>query len=151
MSVAVIDRNDVVLRGRMSAPAEIRTLPSGDTLLSFRLVVRRREPRARGQSVDVLTCITYDRALQRRAALWQPGDVVEVEGALQRRFWRTGTGTASVCEVHCRRGRRAPGGGAGSTERAACPLPSARQSARGRSTNPVRGFGRNRVDLRGMR
>ena len=78
MSVAVIDRNDVVLRGRMSAPAEIRTLPSGDTLLTFRLVVRRPEPRARGQSVDVLTCITYDRSLQRRAAAWQPGDIVEV-------------------------------------------------------------------------
>ena len=81
MSVAVIDRNDVVLRGRMSAPAEIRTLPSGDPLLTFRLVVRRPEPRARGQSVDVLTCITYDRGLQRRAALWQPGDVAAVARA----------------------------------------------------------------------
>jgi single-strand DNA-binding protein len=119
MSVAVIDRNDVVLRGRMSAPAEIRTLPSGDPLLTFRLVVRRPEPRARGQSVDVLTCITYDRGLQRRAALWQPGDVVEVEGALQRRFWRTGSGTASVCEVNCRKGRKVPRSAAGSTERTA--------------------------------
>ena len=79
MSVAVIDRNNVVLRGRMSAPAELRTLPSGDTLVTFRLVVRRAEPRVRGQSVDVLTCVTYDRSLQRRAAAWQPGDVVEVE------------------------------------------------------------------------
>jgi single-strand DNA-binding protein len=108
MSVAVIDRNDVVLRGRLSAPAELRTLPSGDTLITFRLVVRRPEPRARGQSVDVLSCVTYDRALQRRVAAWQPGEVVEVEGALQRRFWRTGTGTASVCEVNCRRGRKMP-------------------------------------------
>ena len=108
MSVAVIDRNDVVLRGRMSAPAELRTLPSGDTLVSFRLVVRRPQPRARGQSVDVLPCITYARSLQRRAAAWQPGDVVEVEGALQRRFWRTGSGTASVCEVNCRKGRKVP-------------------------------------------
>ncbi|MGK5115376.1 MULTISPECIES: single-stranded DNA-binding protein [unclassified Geodermatophilus] len=108
MSVAVIDRNDVVLRGRMSAPAELRTLPSGDTLVTFRLVVRRPEPRVRGQSVDVLTCISYDRALQRRIAAWEAGDVVEVEGALQRRFWRTPTGTASVCEVNCRRGRKVP-------------------------------------------
>ena len=119
MSVAVIDRNDVVLRGKLSAPAEERTLPSGDTLVSFRLVVRRPEPRARGQSVDVLSCITYDRALQRRAAAWAPGDVVEVEGALQRRFWRTGSGTASVCEVNCRKGRKVPRSGAGSTERTA--------------------------------
>jgi single-strand DNA-binding protein len=109
MSVAVIDRNDVVLRGRLSAPAEVRTLPSGDTLVSFRLVVRRPEPRVRGQSTDTLPCITYDRALQRRVTAWQAGDVVEVEGALQRRFWRTaGGGTASVTEVNCRRGRKVP-------------------------------------------
>jgi single-strand DNA-binding protein len=108
MSVAVIDRNDVVLRGRLSAPAEVRTLPSGDTLVSFRLVVRRPEPRAGGQSTDTLPCITYDRALQRRITAWQAGDVVEVEGALQRRFWRTASGTASVTEVNCRRGRKVP-------------------------------------------
>jgi single-strand DNA-binding protein len=109
MSVAVIDRNDVVLRGRLSAPAEVRTLPSGDTLVSFRLVVRRPEPRVRGQSTDTLPCITYERALQRRVTAWQAGDVVEVEGALQRRFWRTaGGGTASVTEVNCRRGRKVP-------------------------------------------
>jgi single-strand DNA-binding protein len=119
MSVAVIDRNDVVLRGRVSAPAEVRTLPSGDTLMSFRLVVRRPEPRARGQSVDVLSCITYDKALQRRVAAWQPGDVVEIEGALQRRFWRTGSGTASVCEVNCRRGRKVPRASGAATERTA--------------------------------
>jgi single-strand DNA-binding protein len=119
MSVAVIDRNDVLLRGKLSAQAELRTLPSGDTLITFRLVVRRPEPRARGQSVDVLSCITYDRALQRRAAAWQPGDVIEVEGALQRRFWRTGAGTASVCEVNCRRGRKVPRSGGKDTEQTA--------------------------------
>ena len=119
MSVAVIDRNDVVLRGRLSAPAELRTLPSGDTLVSFRLVVRRAEPRARGQSVDVLSCITYDRSLQRRVTAWQPGDVVQVEGALQRRFWRTGAGTASVCEVNCRRGRKVPRGASREAEQSA--------------------------------
>jgi single-strand DNA-binding protein len=119
MCVAVIDRNDVVLRGRLSAPAELRTLPSGDTLVSFRLVVRRPGTLARGQSVDVLGCISYDRALQRRVTAWQPGDVVEVEGALQRRFWRTGGGTASVCEVNCRRGRKVPRTGPRAAEQSA--------------------------------
>ena len=119
MSVAVVDRNDVVLRGRLSAPAELRTLPSGDTLVSFRIVVRRPGPASRGQSVDVLGCISYDRALQRRVAAWQPGDVVEVQGALQRRFWRTGGGTASVCEVNCRRGRKVPRSGPRAAEQPA--------------------------------
>lgn len=119
MSVAVIDRNDVFLRGRLSAPAELRTLPSGDPLVVFRLVVRRPHPGPRGAVADTLACITYDRGLQRRVALWQPGDVVEVEGALQRRFWRTeGGGRASVHEVNCRRGRKVPRG-AGAEEKSA--------------------------------
>ena len=108
MSVAVIDRNDVVLRWKLSAPAELRTLPSGDTLVSFRLTVRRPEPQVRGRTTDTLPCITYDRALQKRIAAWQAGDVVEIEGALQRRFWRTPTGTTSMTEVNCRRGRKVP-------------------------------------------
>ena len=108
MSVAVIDRNDVFLRGKLSAPAELRTLPSGDALVSFRLVVQRPERPARGGGHDTLQCVTFDRALQRRVALWQPGDVIEVEGALQRRFWRTPGGTQSICEVNCRKGRKVP-------------------------------------------
>lgn len=118
MTVAVIDRNDVVLRGRMSAPAEVRTLPSGDPLVTFRLIVRRENPRTPGQ-VDTLICVTFDRALQRRAAVWRTGDVVEVEGALQRRFWRTGAGTASRNEVNCRRGRKVTRVSVGAEDRTA--------------------------------
>jgi single-strand DNA-binding protein len=118
MTVALIDRNDVVLRGRLSAPAELRTLPSGDPLVTFRLIVRRDRPRTPGQ-VDTLICVTFDRALQRRAAAWHTGDVVEVEGALQRRFWRTGAGTASRYEVNCRRGRKVGRGTAAAEDRSA--------------------------------
>ncbi|WP_299960333.1 single-stranded DNA-binding protein [uncultured Modestobacter sp.] len=106
MSLAVIDRNDVVLRGRLSAPPEFRPLPSGDTLLVFKLIVRRETPRPRGPRSDVLTCVSYLPALHRYAAAWTPDDVVEVEGTLQRRFWRTPTGTAVAYEVVCRRGRK---------------------------------------------
>jgi len=109
MSVAVIDRNDVLLRGRLSASPETRTLPSGDTLVAFRLIVRRPRSQGRRQTVDTFDCITYDKRLQRRAVLWQPDDVVEVEGALQRRFWRSAAGrTESMCEVNCRTGRKVP-------------------------------------------
>ena len=50
---------------------------------------------------------------------WRTGDVVEVEGALQRRFWRTGAGTASRYEVNCRRGRKVARGGVGAEHRMA--------------------------------
>ncbi|MCU1621001.1 MAG: ssb [Modestobacter sp.] len=111
MSLAVIDRNDVVLRGRLSAPPDLRPLPSGDTLLVFKLVVRRENPRPRGPKSDVITCVSLLPALHRYAAAWTPDDVVEVEGALQRRFWRTSTGTAVAYEVNCRRGRKIARGG----------------------------------------
>jgi single-strand DNA-binding protein len=106
MSLAVIDRNDVVLRGRLSAPPELRPLPSGDTLLLFKLVVRRENPRPRGPKTDVITCVSLLPALRRYASAWTADDVVEVEGSLQRRFWRTPTGTAVAYEVNCRRGRK---------------------------------------------
>jgi single-strand DNA-binding protein len=106
MSLSVIDRNDVVLRGRLSAPPELRPLPSGDTVLLFKLVVRREQARPRGPRSDVITCVSYLPALQRYAAAWTTDDVVEVEGALQRRFWRTPTGTAVAYEINCRRGRK---------------------------------------------
>ena len=106
MSLAVIDRSDVVLRGRLSAPAELRPLPSGDTLLLFTLVVHREVPRPRGPRSDTITCVSHLPALHRRAVAWTPQDVVEVEGSLQRRFWRTPTGTAVAYEVNCRRGRK---------------------------------------------
>jgi single-strand DNA-binding protein len=106
MSLAVIDRNDVVLRGRLSAPPELRPLPSGDTLLLFKLVVRRENPRPRGPKTDVITCVSLLPALRRYASAWTADDVVEVEGCLQRRFWRTPTGTAVAYEVNCRRGRK---------------------------------------------
>jgi single-strand DNA-binding protein len=118
MSLSVIDRNDVVLRGRLSAAPELRPLPSGDTLLVFKLVVRREKPRLRGPKSDVITCVSYLPALQRYAAAWTTEDVVEVEGCLQRRFWRTSTGTAVSYEVNCRRGRKVPRAGLRASESA---------------------------------
>ena len=106
MSLAVIDRTDVVLRGRLSVPPELRLLPSGDSLLVLELVVRRGSPRPRGPESVAITCVSLVPALQRHATAWAPGDVVEVEGSLQRRFWRTPTGIAVAYEVDCRRGRK---------------------------------------------
>jgi single-strand DNA-binding protein len=119
MSLSVIDRNDVVLRGRLSTPPELRLLPSGDTLLVLKLVVRRENPRPRGPKSDVITCVSLLPALRRCATAWTTDDVVEVEGALQRRFWRTPTGTAVAYEVNCRRGRKVTRAAARATPRSA--------------------------------
>ena len=103
-------RNEVTLVGRVAAAPEQRELPSGDVLTTFRVVVDR-PPRVlpegvRPVSVDTLDCVAWTPALRRAVGAWQPGDVVQVEGALRRRFWRSGAGAVSRTEVEVTRAKR---------------------------------------------
>ena len=93
--------NEVRLVGRVSAAPEERTLPSGDSLWTFRVVVSRpaeqRRPRA---TVDALECAVWAGRPRRSVAALRQGDQVEVRGALRRRFFRGGVGSvASRVEV----------------------------------------------------
>jgi len=96
-------RNDVVLVGRVSAEPSMRVLPSGDELLSWRLVVGRdaaaRAATANAPTIDTIDCIAYKAAVRRLAARCIGGEILEVHGALRRRFWRGANGLASRYEV----------------------------------------------------
>ncbi|MCA1710441.1 MAG: single-stranded DNA-binding protein [Actinobacteria bacterium] len=98
-------RNEVILVGRVSGAAQERELPSGDVLLSWRLVVDRPPPRkpppdgVRVPTQDTVDCVAFAPAPRRSAGALDPGDVVRVEGALRRRFWRAGAAAASRTEV----------------------------------------------------
>lgn len=92
--------NSVFLRGRLAAEPTTRELPSGDEILTFRLTVDRpqdeSETRSRVDSIDCATVVPRARRSLERA---QPGDVLEVTGALHRRFWRSSAGLGSRYEV----------------------------------------------------
>lgn len=113
-------RNEVALSGKVAAAAQRRTLPSGDVLVTFRLVVSRgqhhNQPRNQGPdnqpgpdpayvarprspAVDTIDCACWDEQAGAEICSWGPGDVVEVKGSLRRRFWRTPSGPASRSEV----------------------------------------------------
>lgn len=81
-------------------------LPSGDTMCTFRVVITRPEGHPSQQRVDALECTALVGRVRRSATSWQPGDVVEVEGAVRRRFFRTPTGAASRVEVEVSAARR---------------------------------------------
>jgi single-strand DNA-binding protein len=111
--VEIEARNEVFVVGRLAAEAQKRELPSGDELTTWRLVVdrpasRRRTPeRARETTVDTLDCVAWSAGLQRSAAGWSPGDVVSIEGAVRRRFWRAGAGgVASRYEIEVLKAKR---------------------------------------------
>ena len=95
--------NKVQLEGKVSRQPEEKVLPSGDSMWTFRIVVPREEGSRPG--VDWVDCAVWGGRLRRSVASWAEGDVVEVSGALRRRFFRTGGGPQSLVEVEAATGR----------------------------------------------
>ncbi|KGN33375.1 single-stranded DNA-binding protein [Knoellia sinensis KCTC 19936] len=87
--------NSVHLSGRVSGTPEARVLPSGDDLVTLRLVV----PRPAGGPVDTIDLACWSSQARRSASRLSDGDHVHVSGALRRRFFRTPGGAASRYEV----------------------------------------------------
>jgi single-strand DNA-binding protein len=87
--------NDLLLRGRVSAPATTKELPSGDKVVEFRLIVTRAER----EGVDTLDIAAWS-AKMRKIALSLAGDEwVEISGSIHRRFWQSPGGVASRWQI----------------------------------------------------
>jgi len=107
--------NEVHLVGRLAGEPRRRDLPSGDVLVSFRVVVSRaparRGARTGAPTVDTLDCAAWRADVQRSVERAADGDLVELHGSLRRRFWRVGAGSASRSEVEVVRMKRLPATG----------------------------------------
>lgn len=97
--------NEVRLVGRVSAIPDARELPSGDVVVLLRIVVTR-PPTERKQQVDTIDVACWTPITRRMASRLDVDDIVEVDGALRRRFFRAGAGTQSRYEVEASRVRR---------------------------------------------
>lgn len=110
ISVPVFEhRNEVHLIGRVCADPVLSRLPSGDFVASVRLVVERPRPpagRGRRQKADTLSCAAWQADLRLTVLRWCPEDIVEVQGALHRRFWRAAGGPQSRYEIEVVEARR---------------------------------------------
>ncbi len=115
--MAVEEDNVVHLCGRVSAVDPPRELPSGDSVVTLRVVVprpaRAAGPRQRTKDsppprtqVDTIDVACWSAMTRRTAAGLAADDRVEVEGALRRRFFRAGGAPASRYEVEASRLRR---------------------------------------------
>lgn len=103
--------NTVSLLGRLPADPEPRDLPSGDRLLTFRVVVDRAGTgEGQRRQVDTIDCAAWSGRVQRTVRSWSAGDLVSVEGHLRRRFRRSPAGAVSRVEVEVTRARRAKQG-----------------------------------------
>lgn len=103
--------NTVRLVGRVASRGEPRILPSGDTVVTLRVVVPRPVRRGAARAgVDTIDVACWSAASRRAAARLALEDRVEVEGALRRRFFRSAGTVASRYEVEvCHLRRVQPG------------------------------------------
>ena len=97
--------NEVRLVGRISQEPEERQLPSGDSVWTFRVVVPRPRVSGTRQSVDAIECAVWRGRVRRSVSRWSADDVVEVSGALRRRFYNAGGATVSRVEIDVSGGR----------------------------------------------
>ena len=74
--------NDVLLRGRVSAGATSKELPSGDKVVEFRLIVTRENR----EGVDTLDIAAWNAKSRKTALSLAPDEWVEISGAIHRRF-----------------------------------------------------------------
>ncbi|MEV4398038.1 single-stranded DNA-binding protein [Nonomuraea sp. NPDC049607] len=83
-----MDRNEVVLAGRLSAAVEEYAMPSGDMATKWRVIVRRRRRHRRGPALtDSIPCVTFDPEVAETVRGLKPRDFVEVTGAFRCRVF----------------------------------------------------------------
>ena len=87
--------NDLLLRGRVSAAATSKELPSGDKVVEFRLIVTRENR----EGVDTLDIAAWSAKSRKTALSLTPDEWVEISGAIHRRFWQSPGGLASRWQV----------------------------------------------------
>ena len=87
--------NDLLLRGRVSAPVVEKVLPSGDKVVEFRLIVSRED----GAGVDTLDIASWSASSRRIGLSLKAQEWIELSGSIHRRFWQSPTGVASRWQV----------------------------------------------------
>ena len=87
--------NDVLLRGRVSAGATSKELPSGDKVVEFRLIITREER----QGVDTLDIAAWSAKMRKIALTLEGDEWVEISGSIHRRFWQSPGGVASRWQI----------------------------------------------------
>ena len=91
-------KNRVELVGRVSGEPSEKTLPSGDVVAEFRLVIDRDDR----EGVDTLDVAVWKAQLRKRALSLEAEEWIGIKGVLRRRFWKGSTGIASRWQVEAR-------------------------------------------------
>ncbi|MBI3589005.1 MAG: single-stranded DNA-binding protein [Candidatus Liptonbacteria bacterium] len=112
--------NKAFVAGRLTADPQLRTTPSGQSVLSFSLATNRNwtdKAGARQEAVEYHNIVAWGKQAEIGSQFLSKGSLVLVEGRLQTRSWQDKQGgQRKTTEIICERmqfGPRSSGGGSG--------------------------------------
>ncbi len=93
--------NKVILLGRITKDLELKTTPSGVSVLSFSIAVDRRfQTKGEERKSDFFNCVAWRNEAEFISRFWSKGRPILVEGELQNRSYVDNNGvTRYITEV----------------------------------------------------
>lgn len=91
--------NKVILGGRLTSDAELRTTPSGTTVTTFSVAVNRRMGKDQQQKTDFITCTAWRTTAEFIARYFHKGSSIFLVGNLQQRSWEDNGNKRYAVEV----------------------------------------------------
>lgn len=80
--------NKVIMLGRVVQDLELKTTPSGVSVLSFRIAVDRRfQTKGEERKSDFFTCVAWRNEAEFISRYWTKGRPILIEGELQNRSY----------------------------------------------------------------
>jgi len=99
MDAQVGTANYVRLKGQVAGEVTERTLATGEVVAAFRINVGREPAPLQGASSDTIDCVATPARLRRLLQKLKQGSLIEIEGSLHRRYFRSGGALISRYEV----------------------------------------------------
>lgn len=130
--------NKVIMLGRITQDLELKTTPSGVSVLSFSIAVDRRyQEKDKDKKSDFFNCIAWRNEAEFISRFWTKGSPILVEGELQNRKYTDKNGveryvTEIIVDRACFTGSSKNGGGHSSA-----PLPDEPPQYQSKSAAPT--------------
>ncbi len=88
--------NNVSIIGRLTATPELKTTPSGKSVTSFTLAVKR--PRSKDET-DFITCVAWNQTAEFICKYFVKGQAIGITGSIQSRTYTKDDNKRTVIEV----------------------------------------------------
>lgn len=93
--------NKVMLSGRIASDIEVKSTPSGASVVNFKLAVNRRFKNAEGNfETDFINCVAWRVNADFIGKYFEKGNPIELVGNLQTRTYEKDGNKVFVVEVH---------------------------------------------------